>query len=86
MLEFVLEVTMSKVILAEYDAEGHALKLSEPLAGLKDHEKVRISIEDTQEPTAERPWLAFRGSLDEESGRQIAAAIQEAFGRDEIEI
>ncbi len=78
---------MSKVLLAEYDAEHQSLKLPEPLAGVKDHERVRVAIEETSvREEAELPWLSCEGSFDPESGRQIARAIQEAFGRGEIEV
>jgi hypothetical protein len=36
---------MSRAIIAEYDASENALRLVEPLTGLKDHEMVRVSIE-----------------------------------------
>lgn len=36
---------MSRAIIAEYDASENALRLAEPLMGVKDHEKVRVSIE-----------------------------------------
>ena len=87
MLESLLRFTMSKVILAEYDAEHQALKLPEPLDGVKDRERVRVAIEkEPLEAVAELPWLSCEGSIDPESGRQIATAIQEAFGRGEIEV
>jgi len=36
---------MTRVIVAEYDANANALRLAEPLPDVKDHEKVRVSIE-----------------------------------------
>lgn len=77
---------MSKVILAVYDAKRHALRLSEPLAGVNDNDKVRVAIELEAAEGPRRPWTRHRGTFDEESGRQIAAAIREAFGREEIEV
>lgn len=78
---------MSKVILAEYDAESQSLKLPEPLPGVEDHEKLRVSIEEVPAAAeADLPWLSCEGSFDPESGRQIAQAIQDAFGRGEIEV
>lgn len=70
---------MSKVLIAEYDAAANALRLAEPLPGVKDHEKVRLSIE---EPPADesRPWLALRGSLSPEAGDSLARAIEAMFG------
>jgi hypothetical protein len=45
---------MSRAILAEYDARENALRLDEPLAGVSDHAKVRVSIEtdETFDPLA----------------------------------
>jgi hypothetical protein len=40
-----INVRMSRVIVAEYDANENAFRLAEPLPGVKDHQKVRISIE-----------------------------------------
>ena len=36
---------MSRILIAEYDANENALRLAEPLPGVRDHEKVRISVE-----------------------------------------
>jgi len=36
---------MSRLIVAEYDANENSLRLSEPLPGVEDHEKVRVMIE-----------------------------------------
>jgi hypothetical protein len=76
---------VSRVIIAEYDAERQVLKLPEPLEGVKDRERVRLAIE---RPSArpQRPWMRHRGVLDEESGREIAVAIREAFGEESIEV
>jgi hypothetical protein len=41
---------MSRVIVAEYDANEKALRLEEPLPGVKDHQKVRVSIENDEAP------------------------------------
>ena len=74
-----VESTMSKVLIAEYDAAENALRLVEPLSGVKDHEKVRLSIEAP--PAGEdRPWLALRGSLSPEAGDSLARAIDAMFG------
>ncbi len=44
---------MSRAIVAEYDATENTLRLAEPLAGVKDHEKVRVSIDlDETDPLA----------------------------------
>jgi hypothetical protein len=36
---------MARVLIAEYDAAENALRLVEPLTGVKDHEQVRVSVE-----------------------------------------
>ncbi len=36
---------MPRAILAEYDASENALRLLEPLTGVSDHARVRVSIE-----------------------------------------
>ena len=73
---------MSKVVIAEYDAKEKALRLEEPLAGVSDHERVRVSIEER--PAGEiRPWLSLRGVLSAEAGDSLARAIDEMFGTTE---
>jgi len=39
---------MSRSVVAEYDANENILRLDEPLPGVEDHEKVRVSIEKEQ--------------------------------------
>ena len=39
---------MSRAVIAEYDASENALRLVEPLEGVSDHAKVRISIDTDQ--------------------------------------
>lgn len=41
---------MSRVIVAEYDANEKALRLDEALPGVRDHQKVRVSIESDEAP------------------------------------
>jgi hypothetical protein len=53
---------MSRVIVAEYDANEKALRLDEPLPGEKDHERIRVSIDEPR-GNGDRPWLAMRGIL-----------------------
>lgn len=75
---------MSRTIEAEYLAEQNVLKLTEPLTGVRDH--ARLAVEITSLPTPEsQPWMALAGSLDGHSGREVARAVNEAFGR-EIEV
>jgi hypothetical protein len=72
---------MGRTIEAEYLAEEKVLKLAEPLAGLRDHEKVRVIIDDRRAPECS-DWPA----LSEEAGRELARAVREAFGRDDIAV
>jgi hypothetical protein len=39
---------MGRVVIAEYDAAQNALRLAEPVPGLKDHDKVRVAIESSE--------------------------------------
>jgi len=72
---------MSRTIEAEYLAEQNVLKLTEPLTGVRDHAKLAVEI--TALPTPEsQPWMALSGSLDGQSGSEVARAVNEAFGRD----
>jgi hypothetical protein len=45
---------MSRAIVAEYDASENTLRLAEPLTGVSDHARVRVSIEtdETFDPLA----------------------------------
>ncbi|HEX3577228.1 MAG TPA: hypothetical protein VHY33_01590 [Thermoanaerobaculia bacterium] len=40
---------MSRAMVAEYDAAENTLRLVEPLKGVSDHAKVRISIETDED-------------------------------------
>jgi hypothetical protein len=81
---------MSKTIIAdigaEYDPDHNTLKLDEPLEGVRGRVRVRVEVEGMPSSKPARPWMEFRGMFDEESGRQIAAAIRDAFGSEEIEV
>jgi len=72
---------MSKAVEAEYLADQHVLKLERPLDGVQDHERVRVVVEQPSITTS-REWPA----LGEEAGRELACAVREAFGRDEIAV
>ena len=68
---------MGRTIEAEYNAKDKVLKLTEPLAGVCDHEMVRVTLDGTAAP--ERgDWP----TVSEEGGRDLARAVREAFGRD----
>lgn len=72
---------MGRTIEAEYTAEEKVLKLAEPLAGVRNHEKVRVIIDDSR--VSERgDWP----TLSEDAGRELARAVREAFGRDDIAV
>jgi hypothetical protein len=73
---------MTKVVIAEYDAIENALRLAEPLAGIKHHQRIRVVIDETT-GEGNRPWLAMRGVLSVEAGASLAAAIDEMFGSSE---
>jgi hypothetical protein len=73
---------MTKVVIAEYDARENALRLAEPLAGIKDHERIRVAI-DEPPGDGDRPWLAMRGILSAEAGASLSAAIDKMFGSSE---
>jgi hypothetical protein len=81
---------MSKTIIAdigaEYDPDHNTLKLDKPLEGVKGRVRLRIETESEATAEPERPWMKYHGCLSEEAGRELAKAIREAFGRDEIEI
>lgn len=74
---------MSKVILAEYDAENLALRLAEPLTGVKNRERVRVAIDkDTTEGSSKRPWMVLRGCLPPEVADDWRRALEEASAPD----
>lgn len=75
---------MSRVIVAEYDAQNRALKLEEPLTGVKDHEKVRVAIEEGPSVGIERPWMALAGSLPEEAAEEWLRTLREASRPDDL--
>ena len=77
-------MSMARTIEAEYLAEQNVLKLAEPLTGVRDHAKVAVEIKDSS-TTDSQPWMVLAGTLDEHSGREVARAVNEAFGR-EIEV
>ena len=76
---------MSTTIEAEYIARDNVLKLAQPLSGVADHAKVSIEVKAVRAADGQ-PWLALAGSLTEEEGRELARAVRDAFGRDEIEV
>ncbi|MEA2237823.1 MAG: hypothetical protein QOC81_2547 [Thermoanaerobaculia bacterium] len=71
---------MTRTIEAEYLADENVLKLTEPLTGVRDHAKVAVEIKDSS-VHEHQPWMALAGSLDGDSGREVAKAVNEAFGR-----
>ena len=69
---------MTKVVTAEYDAAQSALRLLEPLDGVRDHEKVQVQVIPT-EAKAKSTWSDLRGSLSKEAGDDLARALNEMF-------
>ena len=69
---------MTRHVKAEYIADEQVLRLEEPLDGVRNGEKVLVLIESGIE--------SLDGSLSVEAGREFAAAVKDAFGRDEIEV
>lgn len=76
---------MGRTIEAEYIARENILKLAQPLSGVADHAKVSIEVKEAP-ITSDQPWLVLAGALGEEEGRELARAVRDAFGRDEIEV
>jgi hypothetical protein len=71
---------MGRVVIAEYDAAQNALRLAEPLPGVKDHDKVRVSVDvhdDVRRP-APADALARLQSLNAPTGEidQMLAEIE----------
>jgi len=60
---------MDRTIEAEYIAEERVLKLAEPLAGVRNHETVRVTIDDRRTTTERGDWP----TLSEEAGRELVA-------------
>jgi hypothetical protein len=72
---------MSRTVEAEYIADGNVLKLAEPLAGVRDHGKVLVTI-DERVPADRGDWP----TLSDEAGRELAQAVRDAFGRNNVAI
>ena len=64
---------MTREIVAEYLAEDRTLKLQEPLEGVADHCKVRVTIQTAEN---DRPWLDLRGSLPDEAVAEWKRALE----------
>jgi hypothetical protein len=75
--------TAARVILAEYDAENRVLKLVEPLRGVEDHERVRITIERAPSDAPTRPWASLRGSLPAEAAEAWRSSLTDAARPDD---
>jgi hypothetical protein len=71
---------MGQVVVAEYDAAQNALRLAEPLPGVNDRDKVRVSVEtfDEARPMASADALARLQSLNAPTGDidQMLAEIE----------
>jgi hypothetical protein len=67
------------MVEAEYLAEERVLKLTHPLEGVHDHERVNVVIEQSS-VVSRGDWPA----VGDEAGNELAQAVRDAFGRDEI--
>lgn len=71
---------MTKVVTAEYDAAQNALRLIEPLDGVRDHEKVTVQVIATTEKVGAQPaWKALEGTLSKEAADDLQRAVDELF-------
>ena len=72
---------MSKIVMAEYDATENALRLKEPLDGVRDGEMVQVRVIASGEETGkvESSAMALRGSLSKEAGEELSQALNELF-------
>jgi hypothetical protein len=73
---------MSKLVTVKYDAAQNSVRLAEPQDG--GHDDAPLQVQVTAAPKKrvvdpQRPWLALRGSLSQEAGEELAAAIEELF-------
>jgi len=69
---------MSKTFAAEYDEKLQTLHLAEPLKGVRDHQKLRVSITPESEvPLLE--WTEIHDAFAGEAGEKFARAIEDAF-------
>jgi hypothetical protein len=68
--------SMSKILNAEYYDATRSLRLSAPLEGFADREKVLVTVEHAD---AKRPWSDLRGLLSGKEGEEFARVIKEAF-------
>lgn len=68
---------MSRTVEAEYIAEGNVLRLAEPLPGVRDHEKLRITIDGSG--AAERGEPSILREDDTVSERLARAANQRRY-------
>jgi hypothetical protein len=72
---------MNRTIQAEYIAEERVLKLARPLEGVHDHQVVSVTV-DSKVAADHCEWPVLR----EEAASELAKAVRDAFGRDEIAI
>ena len=65
-------VPMGTTIEAEHTSDEKALRLADPLAGVRNHEKVRVIIDDSR-PHELGDWP----TLSEKAGREFARGVRE---------
>jgi hypothetical protein len=69
--------SMSKIVSAEYDEKGRALRLTQPLEGVRDGERVEVTI--VAHSVGAPPWARLRGILSGEAGEDLARVVEEMF-------
>lgn len=72
---------MRKVVTAHYDATQNALRLVEPLDGVRDHETVQVRVITNGEEAGmtESSSMALNGILSEEAGEELSRLVNEMF-------
>ncbi len=71
---------MAKTISAEYDAKDRVLRLPEPLEGVRDHERLTVTI--TPGPGEDRGWMSLRACLPREAAEEMSRILAEAAAPD----
>jgi hypothetical protein len=69
---------MSKTVEAEYDQKQLTLLLDEPLVGLRDHERVQVTVTSKADSPA-LAWREIHEAFAGKAGEEFARAIEDAF-------
>ena len=73
---------MTRSVEAEYFADERILKLARPLDGVSDHAVVSVIVSSGEGVDLPAEWPSLEG----EAGHELARAVRDAFGREEIEV